>query len=156
MTWKNAPSVRRLTLWASGIAIVTLAAPTICSAEEITIEIAPATLNLQSHGKVVTVHTDIPFTEIEQDTATLALETATDEDVLIDFWKADDRGYFVAKFLIDDIKDLDLLSNKYNRLKFLAWNKTSEEPVWGFAEVMVIDVDDDLAPRRAGGRKGAQ
>jgi len=95
MTWKNAPSVGRHTIWALGMAIVMLAAPTICSAEEIliTIDIAPATLNIQSNGKVVTVHTDIAYSDIEVFSVFL-------EGVHINSSKADDRGYFVAKFLI--------------------------------------------------------
>jgi hypothetical protein len=114
MTWKNAPSVGRHTLWALGLAIVMLAAPAVCSAEEITIEIAPATLNLQSNGKVVTVHTDVAFSDIDVASVYLA-------GVAIDSWKVDDRGYFVAKFLIDDVKTLDgLIINDYNTLKFVA------------------------------------
>jgi hypothetical protein len=132
MTWKNAPSVGRHTLLALGLAIVMLAAPAVGSAEEITIEIAPATLNLQSNGKVVTVHTDVPFGDIDVATVYLA-------GVAINSWKADDRGYFVAKFLIDDIKTLDGLKiNDFNTLKFVALTIYDEE-VWGEADVMVID-----------------
>ena len=132
MTWKNAPSVGRHTLWALGLAIVMLAAPAVCSAEEITIEIAPATLNLQSNGKVVTVHTDVAFGDIDVASVYLA-------GVAIDSWKVDDRGYFVAKFLIDDVKTLDGLKiNDYNTLKFVALTIYDEE-VWGAADVMVID-----------------
>jgi hypothetical protein len=132
MTWKNAPSVGRHTLWALGLAIVMLAAPAVCSAEEITIEIAPSTLNLQSNGKVVTVHTDVAFGDVDVASVYLA-------GVAIDSWKVDDRGYFVAKFLIDDVKTLDgLIINDYNTLKFVALTIFDEE-VWGAADVMVID-----------------
>ena len=132
MTWKNAPLVGRHTLWALGLAIVMLAAPAVGSAEEITIEIAPATLNLQSNGKVVTVHTDVAFSDIDVASVYLA-------GVAIDSWKVDDRGYFVAKFLIDDVKTLDGLKiNDYNTLKFVALTIYDEE-VWGAADVMVID-----------------
>ena len=132
MNWKNAPSEGRHTFWALGLAIVMLAAPAVCSAEEITIEIAPATLNLQSNGKVVTVHTDVAFGDIDVATVYLA-------GVAIDSWKVDDRGYFVAKFLIDDVKTLDGLKiNDLNTLKFVAVTIYDEE-VWGAADVMVID-----------------
>jgi len=133
MTWKIAPSVGRHTLWALGLAIVMLAAPAICSAEEITIEIAPATLNLQSNGNVVTVHTDVSYGDV--DVATVYLG-----GVAINSWKADDRGYFVAKFLIDDIKTIDaLVIPGLNQLQFVALTIYDEE-VWGTAAVMVIDV----------------
>ncbi len=132
MTWKNAPSVGRHTLWALGLAIVMLAAPAVSSAGEITIEIAPSTLNLQSNGKVVTVHTDIAYSDVDVFTVYLG-------GVAINSWKADDRGYFVAKFLIDDIKTIDGLAiNEYNTFQFLA-QTTYDVPVWGEADVMVID-----------------
>jgi len=132
MSWKKSPSVGRHTLWALGLAIVMIAAPTVGSAEEITIEIAPSTLNLQSNGKVVTVHTDVAFLDVDVATVYLA-------GVAIDSWKADDRGYFVAKFLIDDIKTIDSLKiNDYNTLTFVALTIDDEE-VWGEADVMVID-----------------
>jgi len=131
MTWKNAPSVGRHKLWALGLAIVVLAAPGICSAEEITIEVAPATLNLQSNGNVVTVHTDVSYGDV--DVAAVFLE-----GVLISSWKADDRGYFVAKFLIDEIKTIDgLVIGDYNTLQFVALTTYGE--VSGAADVMVID-----------------
>ena len=134
MTWKNAPSVGRHIIWALGLAIVMLAAPAAWSAEEITIEIAPSTLNIQSNGKVVTVHTDIAYSHIDVYTVYL-------EGVAINSWKADDRGNFVAKFLIDEIKGISgLVINDYNTLKFVALT-TYAEPVsvWGEADVMVID-----------------
>jgi hypothetical protein len=132
MTWKNAPLVGQHTLWALGLAIVMLAAPAVGSAEEITIEIAPSTLNLQSNGKVVTVHTDIPYSDVDVFTVYLG-------GVAINSWKADDRGNFVAKFLIDDIKGIDgLVIDEYNTLQFVA-QTTYDEPVWGEADVMVID-----------------
>jgi len=134
MTSKKSPSVGRHTLWTLGLAIVMLAAPAIGSAEDIliTIEIAPSTLNIQSNGKVVTVHTDIAYSDIDVFSVYLG-------GVAINSWKADDRGYFVAKFLIDDIKGIDgLLINEYNTFQFLA-QTTYDVPVWGEADVMVID-----------------
>jgi len=136
MTWKNAPLVGRHTIWALGMAIVMLAAPTICSAEEIliTIDIAPATLNIQSNGKVVTVHTDIAYSDVEVFSVFL-------EGVHINSSKADDRGYFVAKFLIDEIKGIPGLNiGDYNLLQFVAAT-TSGVPVLGEAYVMVINSD---------------
>ncbi len=132
MNWKNAPSAGRHTLWALGMAIVMLAAPAVSSALEITIEIAPSTLNLQSNGKVVTVHTDIAYDEV--DVAAVFLG-----GVLINSWKADDRGYFVAKFLINEIKTLDgLVIGDYNTLIFIAVT-TDGVPLSGASDVMVID-----------------
>jgi hypothetical protein len=128
MTFKNAASVGTHKLWALGLAIIVLAAPAICTAEEITIRIAPATLNIQSNG---TVHTDVPYGSV--DVAAVFLE-----GVLMNSWKADDRGYFVAKFLIDEIKTVDgLVIGDYNTLQFVAVTINGE--VSGEADVMVID-----------------
>ena len=132
MTWMNAPAVGRHTLWALGLAIVMLAAPAVGSAEEITIEIAPSTLNIQSNGKVVTVHTDVPYSDIEVASVFLG-------GVLIHSWKADDRGYFVAKFLTDDIKGIGgLIIDDYNTLTFIAVTKGGVA-LSGSSDVMVID-----------------
>jgi len=133
MTWKKSPSVGRHTLLALGMAIVMLAAPVVSSALEITIDIAPATLNIQSNGKVVTVHTDIAYSDIEVFSVYL-------EGVHINSSKADDRGYFVAKFLIDAIKSLDLDFDEYNTLELVA-KTTDGDLVSGTADVMVINSD---------------
>jgi hypothetical protein len=113
------------------LAIVTLIAPSVCSAAEITIDIAPATLNLKSNGTVVTVHTDVAYGQV--DVATVYLQ-----GVAINSWKADDRGYFVAKFLMDEIKTVDgLVIDGYNTLKFVALT-IDGEGIWGEADIMVI------------------
>ena len=132
MNKKNAPLVGRYSLVALGLVIAMLAAPSISLAGEITIRIAPTTLNLESDGKVVTVHTDVPYSSVDVFTVYLS-------GVTISSWKADDRGYFVAKFLMDEVKTVDgLVINDYNTFQFVAMT-TSDEPVWGEADVMVID-----------------
>ena len=135
MTSKKSPLVGRHTLWALGLAIVMLAAPAVSSAEDIliTIEIAPSTLNIQSNGKVVTVHTDIAYSDIDVYSVYLG-------GVYIDSSKADDRGNFVAKFLIDAIKSIDLVINDYNTLELVA-KTTYGDLVSGTADVMVINSD---------------
>ncbi len=118
-------------LWVLGLAVALLAASAV-SAGEITIEIAPATLNLQSHGAVVTVHTDVPYGSVDVYSVYLG-------GVVISAWKADDRGYFVAKFLMDDIKTIDgLVINDTNTLQLVALTIDDEE-IWGEDEIMVID-----------------
>ena len=132
MDGKNAPLVGRHSLLALGLVIALLAAPSISLAGEITIRIAPATLNLESDGKVVTVHTDVPYSDI-------AVFSVYLSGVAINSWKADDRGNFVAKFLMDEVKTIDgLVINDFNTLQFVALT-TYDESVWGDAAVMVID-----------------
>jgi len=76
-----------------------LLAPQIGHAFDITIDVAPNTLNLRNQGTVVTVHTGIAFSSVDGGSVTL-------NDIPISWWKADNQGNFVAKFLMDDVKAL--------------------------------------------------
>lgn len=75
----------------------------------ISIDVSPSVINLQSNGQVVTVHTDIKYSLVSGSTVTL-------NGIEISWWKSDDRGFFVAKFQIDDIKNLPLNIGEYNTL----------------------------------------
>jgi hypothetical protein len=65
----------------------------------VTIQVSPSTLNIQSQGEVVTVHTDIDFVAVDHENVYL-------NGILINSWKADSRGDFVAKFLMSEVKAL--------------------------------------------------
>ena len=65
--------------------------------ENIQVQVSPNVLNIGSKGKVVTVHTDLPYDIVKG--ASLFLN-----GVPISWWKSDDRGYYVAKFDIDKVK----------------------------------------------------
>jgi len=65
----------------------------------INIKVSPNVLNIGSKGEVVTVHTDIAYSAVVGSTVTL-------NGVEISHWKSDDRGNFVAKFLMEEIKAL--------------------------------------------------
>ncbi len=106
--------------------------PGMSSAFEIEIEVAPNVLNIGSHAAVVTVHTDIAYNAVDAAGVTL-------NGVLIDSWKADDRGCFVAKFISDEIKGLTGLAiGELNLLVLLG--TTDGESFEGYQEIMVIDV----------------
>jgi hypothetical protein len=66
---------------------------------EITIDVAPKTLNIQSQSQVVTVHTGIAFSSVNAGSVTL-------NGIEIDWWKADNQGNFVVKFLMSEVKAL--------------------------------------------------
>jgi hypothetical protein len=107
--------------------------PLLCAAFEITIEVAPKTLNIQSDGQVVTVHTDIAYGAVDVSSVYL-------NGVLIRSWKADNRGNFVAKFSMDDVKSLDgLVIDGYNTLQFVGLT-VDGEAFSGEQDIMVIDV----------------
>ena len=78
--------------------------------ETIEIQVAPKVLNLQNNGVVVTIHTDIPFSNVIVSTVSL-------NGIVIQSWKADSRGFFVAKFNLNEVKSLtDLVIEDYNTL----------------------------------------
>jgi hypothetical protein len=115
------------------IAVLAIAQP--CSAGEIAIDIAPNTLNLASSGQVVTVHTDIPYPAVDVSSVYL-------NGVLIESWKADNRGNFVAKFSMEEVKRLDgLVIGGYNTLTIVGLTVDDEE-FWGEQEILVIDVSN--------------
>ena len=112
------------------VALLTIAIP--CSAEEIAIDVAPNTLNLASSGQVVTVHTDLAYWSVDVSSVYL-------NGVLIQSWKADNRGNFVAKFSMDDVKRLDgLVIGDYNTLTIIGLT-IEYVSFWGEQEIMVID-----------------
>ena len=117
------------------LGFLTFKTPIQCLGEEIsaTIDVAPATLNLQSNGSVVTVHTDIPYNDVNFSTVYL-------NGVAIKSSKIDNCGFFVAKFLMDEIKALDgLIIGDYNTLTLVGVT-TSGDTFIGTQDIMVINV----------------
>ena len=70
-----------------------------CYGFSIEIDVAPNTLNIQSNGVLVTVHTDISYNSVISSSVTL-------NGIEIKFSKVDNRGNFVAKFDMSAVKDL--------------------------------------------------
>ena len=99
---------------------------------EIDIDVAPNTLNLQSEGSVVTVHTDIAYWAVDVSSVFL-------NGIRIHSWKADNRGNFVAKFLMEEVKLLpDLVIDGSNSLKIIG-STTDSEAFVGEQEIYVVD-----------------
>ncbi len=95
-----------LLLFLTVISLKTVAANPIV----IAIDVSPSVLNLQNQGEVVTVHTSIAYNLVAGSTVSL-------NGIEISWWKSDDRGYFVAKFLMSDVKSLKgLVIGGYNTL----------------------------------------
>ena len=105
--------------------------PTECHAFEITIDVAPNVLNLQSNGQVVTIHTDIAYGVVQASTVYM-------NNVAISSWKSDLRGNFVAKFEMNEIKGLPLVIDDYNTLTLVGLT-TSNESFWGSQDILVVD-----------------
>ena len=119
-----------MVLWASLFHI-----PVLSYGEQIdvAIDISPATLNIQSSGTVVTVHTDISYYAV-------AFTTVYLNGVAIKSWKADDRGYFVAKFSMDAIKTVDGLIIGDDNTLTLVGVTTDGDPFVGTDDIRVIDI----------------
>jgi hypothetical protein len=133
MISKSAQPVRLLASWGLCAALILFHAPATCHAEEITIDVAPNTLNLQSNGKIVTVHTDIAYGSVDVSSVYI-------NGIAIASWKADNRGNFVAKFSMEEVKQLDgLIIGDYNTLQLVGLT-TDGEPFWGEQDIMVIEV----------------
>lgn len=114
-------------------AILVFQASVPCYAFEITIEIAPNTLNIESENHVVTVHTDIAYWDVNVSSVFL-------NGVAINSWKADNQGNFVAKFVTDDVKVLPgLVIGGYNTLT-LVGATTEGEAFSGEKDIKVIEI----------------
>lgn len=96
----------------------------------ISIQVAPNVLNILSEGEVVTVHTDIGFSLVDARSVVL-------NGVPISGWKADNRGNFVAKFLMADVKLLDWDLGRLNTVT-LSGVTVAGEPFSGSAEILVV------------------
>ena len=103
---------------------------------EIDIVIAPKVLNLESEGVVATVHTDIAYSAVSTSSVYL-------NDVLIQSWKADNRGNFVAKFNLDDVKGIDGLVAGETATLTLSGETVSQVAFTGMADVRVIGVGNE-------------
>jgi len=112
---------------------VMLALPMYINAQTvIDIQVSPNVLNLQNQGQVVTIHTNIPYSQVVGSTVFL-------NDVYIKSWKSDNQGFFVAKFLMSTIKNLPLNIGEYNTLTLIGL-KTNGEPFYGSEDILVINV----------------
>ncbi len=99
---------------------------------DIEIDISPNVLNIQSQGTVVTVHTDIAYSSVYAYSVYL-------NGILIQSWKADDCGNFVAKFSMEEVKALDgLVMGDYNTFS-MAGLTTDGEPFGGEQDIKVVD-----------------
>jgi hypothetical protein len=126
------------------LALIFFQAPAKCHGFEIAIEVAPGTLNIQSQGQVVTVHTGIFYGSVDHDDVYL-------NGILINSWKADNQGNFVAKFLMSEVKALaisgGLVVPGENELTLVGYTIEGVE-FTGSQTITVINVE----PAGAGGK----
>ncbi len=99
----------------------------------INIDVAPNVLNIESQGEVVTVHTDIAYSLVEGASVLL-------NGLGIDWWKADEQGNFVAKFLMDEVKTLEGLIIGGDNLLTLTGMTSDGAAFIGTQIIKVIDI----------------
>ncbi len=115
--------------------------PSTTLAFDIEIDVSPNVLNIQSNSTIVTVHTDIAYNLVVGASVFL-------NGIAIDWWKSDDRGNFVAKFVSDEIKTLDgLIIGDYNTLTLNGYT-TDGEAFIGTQDIMVINNVPEGAGRK--------
>ena len=144
MTSKMTKNIYLPVICVIGLLLVFLKIPTECYGFEIAIDVAPNMLNIQSEGQVVTVHTSIAYWSVDHDNVFL-------NGIEISSWKADNRGNFVAKFLMSEVKALadsgDLTVPGENELTLVGYTIEGTE-FTGSQVITVIDVE----PAGAGGK----
>ena len=134
MILKKAKTLCLPVLCCMALALVLFQMPAQCQAYDIEIDVSPNVLNIQSQSTVVTVHTDVAYSIVVGASVFL-------NGVAIDWWKADDRGNFVAKFESDEIKKLDgLIIGDYNILTLTGFT-TGGEAFIGTQDIKVIDIE---------------
>lgn len=114
--------------------VLGLGAAMSAQAFNIAITVAPNVINTQSEAYVVTVHTDISYVEVVAHSVRL-------NGIEIHSWKADDRGNFVAKFLMEDVETLEgLHMGDYNELLIFGVT-TNGDSFSGTDSVLVVDIE---------------
>lgn len=140
-----------LTLTLAVLAALVALTPAIAqdSSYEVSIDVAPAILNLENSGSVVTVHANILYAEV----ASAELYIGADA---IQSWRMDEdnQGYFVANFTMLDIKTA-VLENQTNTFVLIGIDQDNFQ-FWGEQVVMVIGGDEDTneSKKKSGVRKG--
>jgi len=108
---------------------------------KINIDVAPNVLNLQrTDDKCVTVHTDIPYDEVDR--TTVILEVGVDS-ITPYLCKSDLRGDLVAKFWMKDVREFSLTIDEYNTFtlkgKTIKTDSATSVEFWGTQDILVVD-----------------
>lgn len=125
-------STQKLSMGVTILMIMFFLPLSISAQEIIDIQVSPNVLNLQNQGQVVTIHTDIPYSQVLGSSVSL-------NGVVINSWKSDNQGFFVAKFLMSAIKNLPLNIGGYNTMT-LNGNIVGGGSFTGSEEILVINV----------------
>lgn len=110
--------------------------PIVSYGQDINIVISPSVLIVENdNSKVLTVHTDISIGYVSL-SEPIELCLSEGDCALMEWYEVDDCGNFVAKFLIDHIKELDLTCEEINTFTLEGYT-TDNEPFIGEDKIYV-------------------
>ena len=115
------------------------------------IQVAPGTMNLARTGEGVTIHVNVPFSYVDQDLVFLYINEDEENGISPVYCYPDDRGDFVAKFLMADVaalRDPGILLVPDENWFWLEGEMFSGESFCGGDLIVVVD-----GGRQSGGGK---
>ncbi len=112
--------------------------PGISQAFDISVNISPNIINLESSDHTFGIHTTIPYSDVNIAEVVLRCPNDYGLDPTVCF--ADSLGNLVAKFNTSDLETgCDLVINDYNTLVLEGETKTDPELFFGAGEVLIIE-----------------
>lgn len=111
------------------LSMVTFLLPVSSHGFGIVIDVTPTQLNLRNPGEVVTINTNIAYESVDPETVIVGFTDGSSEKTLvIEWWKADNKGEFVAKFEMSEVLAAikEILGNKSGDIKITLTGQTTE------------------------------
>ena len=127
-----------LVTWIATIALSVFFTPEKSQAYDISINISPNIINLESSNHTFGIHTSIPYSDVNIEEVVLICPD--DSELYPTVCYADSLGNLVAKFNTSDLEtDCDLVIDDYNTLVLEGETKIDPEFFSGAGEVLIIE-----------------
>jgi len=127
-----------LVTWIATIALSVFFTPGKSQAYDISINISPNIINLESSDHTFGIHTSIPYSDVNIEEVVLICPD--DSELYPTVCYADSLGNLVAKFNTSDLEtDCDLVIDDYNTLVLEGETKIDPEFFSGAGEVLIIE-----------------
>ena len=115
--------------------------PSSCQAFDISINVSPNIINLDSDDHEFGIHTNVPYSIVNIEDQTVTLVCPNDSEILPTICYADSHGNLVAKFNTSDLEIYcQPVIDDYNTLMLVG--ETKFDPIESFAgagDVLIID-----------------
>jgi len=130
--------------------------PSSCQAFDISINVSPNIINLDSNDHEFGIHTNVPYSIVNIEDETVALVCANDSEILPTICYADSHGNLVAKFNSSDLETYcQPVIDDYNTLMLVG--ETKFDPIEYFSgagDILIIDKKAQF--QKDNGFKGSQ